>query len=194
MIKNEILIKWGAVIKSYKKNEIIFSEGEHALFYFQILEGNVRMFNSNEDGKELTHGYFSDGQSFGEPPLFIDADYPASALCILDSKILKINKQLFFKNLAQNPEYQNEIIKILASRILNKTKSSKDIINQTPKHRVLSFLYSQKKKDTFEKIIIPFTRQEIANFIGLRVETVIRVCSQLNKEKIIEIKDHKIYF
>ncbi|OWP79845.1 Crp/Fnr family transcriptional regulator, partial [Flavobacterium covae] len=52
----------------------------------------------------------------------------------------------------------------------------------------------QKPENIKKKIFIPFTRQEIANFTGLRVETVIRACSKLKKTGIIEIINHKIYF
>ena len=44
------------------------------------------------------------------------------------------------------------------------------------------------------KELVPFTRQEIANFTGLRVETVIRVISKMKANKKIDIVNHKIYF
>jgi len=88
-------------------------------------------------------------------------------------------------------------LKILSKRIIGKAKSSKDIINQNTKQKIISFLDDQKTNEETNnktKKIIPFTRQEIANFTGLRVETVIRVCSKLKSEKIIDIIDHKIYY
>jgi len=71
-INLDLLFSWGAIAKEYKKNDVIFCEDETAFFYYQIIEGSVRMFNSNDEGKEFTQGYFCNGQSFGEPPLFID--------------------------------------------------------------------------------------------------------------------------
>lgn len=41
---------------------------------------------------------------------------------------------------------------------------------------------------------IPFTRQQIAEFTGLRVETVIRTILRMNKEKKVKLLNHKIYF
>jgi CRP/FNR family transcriptional regulator len=54
----DLLFSWGAIAKEYKKNEVIFVEDD-ANFYYQIIEGCVRMFNSNDDGKEFTQGYFA---------------------------------------------------------------------------------------------------------------------------------------
>ena len=49
---------YGAIAKEYKKNDVIFMRDDMANFYFQVVEGCVRMFNSNDEGKEFTQGYF----------------------------------------------------------------------------------------------------------------------------------------
>ena len=83
----------------------------------------------------------------------------------------------------------------MAQRIHNKANTSKEIINQKPEFRVLAFLNTFKKKSgVAEKILIPYTRQEIANFTGLRVETVIRVFTKMNNCNKVEIIHHKIYY
>ena len=94
----DLLFTWGAIAKEYKKNEIIFHEEESANFYYQIIDGCVRMYNSNEEGKEFTQGYFKNGHSFGEPPLFIDEVYPSTAVAFRDSKIIKISNTKSFQN------------------------------------------------------------------------------------------------
>ena len=92
-------------------------------------------------------------------------------------------------------QIQKKFLKTLASRIHSKANTAKDIINQKPEFRVLSFLNSIKKtSETNQKELVPFTRQEIANFTGLRVETVIRVFSKLKTCKKVDIIKHKIYY
>jgi CRP/FNR family transcriptional regulator len=192
----DLLYSWGAVAKKYKKNEIVFNEDEEANFYYQILDGSVRLYNSNDEGKEFTQGIFCKGDGFGEPPLFINETYPAKAVTIQDSSIIKLSKDKFFKILDEYPSIQKYFLILLAQKIHSKSKTSKEIINQKPEYRVLAFLNSFKKKSgkSTEKILIPFTRQEIANHTGLRVETVIRVFSQMNKKNQVEIIHHKIYY
>lgn len=82
----------------------------------------------------------------------------------------------------------------MAHRIHSKAKTAKYIINQKPEFRVLAFLNANKKGNGDHKELVPFTRQEIANFTGLRVETVIRVISKMKANKKIDIVNHKIYF
>lgn len=192
----DLLYSWGAVAKKYKKNDIVFNEDEIANFYFQILEGSVRLFNSNDEGKEFTQGIFHKEEGFGEPPLFINETYPSKAIAIQDSTILKLSKEKFLKILDEYPSIQKDFLILLAYKIHSKAKTSKEIINQKPEFRIIAFLNSFKKKSghTNEKILIPYTRQEIANYTGLRVETVIRVFTKMNEINKVEIINHKIYY
>lgn len=190
----DLLFTWGAIAKEYKKNEIIFHEEESANFYYQIIDGCVRMYNSNDEGKEFTQGYFKNGQSFGEPPLFIDEVYPSTAVAFKDSKIIKISKEKFLKILEEYPFIQKQFLNLMASRIHNKAKTTKDIVNQKPEFRILAFLNAHKNPDCTKKELVTFTRQEIANFTGLRVETVIRELSKMSKTNKVEIINHKLYY
>lgn len=193
----DILFTWGAVAKKYLKDEIIFYEDDSALFYYQIVEGAVKMYCSNEDGKEFTQGVFEKGCSFGEPPLFIDEVYPCTAIATLNSVIIKISKDKFLTIIQEYPEINKRIMKILALKIYRKTITNKNIINQKPEHRINAFLRDYKQKNGVsdsKKLQIPYTRQEIADFTGLRVETVIRTLSQMNKCKKVEINNHKLFY
>lgn len=192
----DLLFSWGAVAKKYKKNEVIFDENEVAHFYYQIIEGSVRMFNSNDEGKEFTQGLFCKGNSFGEPPLFIEQPYPSKAITIQDSTIIKLSKDKFLKILDEYTCIQKDFLILLANKIHSKSNTSKEIINQKPEFRIVAFLNTHKKKSECgaDKVLIPYTRQEIANFTGLRVETVIRVLCKMNTCEKLEIVNHKIYY
>ncbi len=98
--------------------------------------------------------------------------------------------------LDEYPAIQKSLLNLMALRIHSKSNSSKEIINQKPEFRVLAFINTVKRNaEPIEgKILIPFTRQEIANFTGLRVETVIRVLSKMNTCNKVEIINHKIYY
>ncbi|MNK71851.1 cAMP-activated global transcriptional regulator CRP [compost metagenome] len=196
-IDTDLLYTWGAVAKKIPKNSIIFFENDAAISYYQILEGTVKMSYTNEDGKDLTVGIFNKGNSFGEPPLFIGQPYPASAIAQTDCIILKLSKNNFFSFLEENPEMQFKILKLFAWKIYNKIVFSKNIVNHKPEYRIQYFLDNLKKQSniaTSIKMKIPYTRQEIADFTGLRVETVIRTLSIMSKNKKIEIIDHKLFY
>jgi CRP/FNR family transcriptional regulator len=193
----DILFTWGAVAKKYHKDEIIFYEDDLALFYFQIIEGSVKMFCTNEDGKDFTQGIFKKGSSFGEPPLFLDEIYPSNAIAQEDSVIIKISKDKFLTIIEEYPDINKRFMQLLALRIFNKTLTTKAVVNSKPEYRIKAFLEHFKKENANEikgKVQIPYTRQEIANFTGLRVETVIRTLTQMKNEKKVEITNHKLFY
>ncbi len=192
----DLLFSWGAITKKYNKNEVIFSEEEDAHFYYQIIEGSIKMFTTNDEGKELTQGVFSNGESFGEPPLFINKPYPSKAITVNNCILVKLSKDKFLKIIEEYPLIQRSFLNLMASKILRKTRNTIDIINQKPEFRIIAFLNNFKENSECGaiKTIVPFTRQEIANFTGLRVETVIRVMTKMKQLKKIEIINHKIYY
>ena len=195
-IDTNLLISWGATYKKYKKGEYIFYEGDEALFYYQVESGELRMSNMNDSGKEYIQGMFSKGESFGEPPLFLNETYPASAIANEDLVVLRISKEYFLKILRENTEIQFTFLKILAKKVYSKAITAKSVINHTPEERIMAFLcdYKRKLNEHDNPIQIPFTRQEIANYTGLRVETVIRTLSVMKSKNMIIIKDRKLFF
>jgi len=145
-IDSNILMQWGAVAKKFKKGETIFHEGDYARFYFQILNGTVKIFNTNADGKEFTQSEFLSGQSFGEPPLFINENYPSTAVTCQDSIILKLSKEIFLEILEDDVSFQKKMIILFAKRIYSKAKTAREISNNSPEIRIMG---------SFDKAIWP---------------------------------------
>lgn len=192
-----ILIAWGAAYKQYKKGEFIFKEDNTALFYHQIEIGIVKMINCNEQGKEFIQGLFYAGDSFGEPPLFYDGTYPADAVAETECTVLRLNKLTFFEILKDLPDALMAITLNLAKRLQNKAIVSREIACFDPEHRILTIFDMAKQKGNLElqdgRIKIPYTRQQIADMTGLRVETVIRTIRLLENKNTISIKNGKVY-
>ncbi|RKF03714.1 CRP-like cAMP-binding protein [Tenacibaculum lutimaris] len=197
MIPEELLLKYHAETKSFQKDEIIFSEKQTAHYYYQIVSGAVKMNNFNDDGKEFIQGIFYKNQSFGEPPLFIDVKYPANAVAISDSTILTLAKSDLFKLLQDNPEIHLKITQSLAKRLYYKAIIASEISSQEPAHRVLRFIdylkYDVHKIQGKYSFKVAYTRQQIADILGLRVETVIRVIKSLEKKGDVKISKRKVY-
>lgn len=194
MISEELLLQFGAEIRKVKKNELIFEMGHFPGFYYQIVEGKVKMNNFTEDGKEFIQNIFVEGQSFGEPPLFIDEPYPANAIAVTKGKILEISKTLFYEMLHQHPEVSLELNKSLARRLYYKSIMAPEISSQSPEKRIWTLLTYLKKREGVKgtEFLVDLSRQQLADLTGLRVETVIRTIKQLEKKEKLKIRDGKI--
>ena len=194
MIPTSLLEDYKAIVKHYEKDDIVFQEQEAARFYYQIKTGNVQMYNLTEDGKMFVQGYFGDQASFGEPPLFADFNYPASAVCLEKSQIYCLPKDQFLKLLETHPKIHLQFTKLICKRMGYKAKIIQEVSIHPPEHRILTLLEylkaSSKTQGTYE---VKLTRQQISDLTGLRVETVIRSIKQLEKSQKLRLKNHKVY-
>ena len=109
-------------------------------FYYQVVQGSIRMVNVNENGREFIQGIFKNGESFGEPVLLIDEPYPASAVANEDTLLIKISKEEFLKILKEFPEILFQFTKIMAKRVYNKSLVAKAISINNPSTECFLFL------------------------------------------------------
>lgn len=197
-IKNiDLLLAWGATFHKLEKGRVIFCEGDKPVFYYQIVSGKVKMCNTNEDGKEFIQGIFEDGESFGEPPLFDNSCYPASAVAETETTIIRLRKENFLQLLRDNFDIHFCFTSMLAARLRYKSVISKALSIHNPAHRITTLLLEIKSQyglSDCNKMKIELTRQQIADMTGLRVETVIRSIRQLEDEGRLRIERGKVYF
>ena len=195
MIDTELLLKWGATERKASKDQTIIYEGDEAHFYYQLVSGNVKMINTNDDGKEFIQGIFGPGQGFGEPPLFDDGVYPAAAVAMNDCVMLRLGKEKFLELLRNNSDIHFYFTRKLALRLRNKAVMLSEVSSHSPEHRIITLIdqlrtASNKKEKRF---MVNVTRQQIANMTGLRVETVIRAIRAMHKKGSLQIERGKIY-
>lgn len=196
-IQKDILLAYGAELITIFKNDSLFSEGGTALFYYQVLKGEVHMCNYNEAGKIHLQGIFKAGSSFGEPPLFGNFQYPANAIAASTTQVLRLGKSQFFKLLEEKPAIHLNITKVLAQRLFFKARLGSEISINPPEKRIIGLLTHLKKE--IHNLSAPFsyevkmTRQEIADLTGLRVETVIRAIKSLEEAGKLRIVKRKVW-
>jgi len=192
-IDYNILITYGAVVRRLDKGEFVFHEGATPHFFYQVLEGEVKVFCSNNEGKELIQGIFNAGESFGEPPLLLNKPYPSTAKALQPTVLIKIGKENFLAVMKDYPEISQQLLYTFANRIYNKAIAAQIWVSQTPEEKILHFLQI-KRTDKNKPALIPYTRQQIADFTGLRVETVIRTLSRMHGEGKVKIINHQLYY
>jgi CRP-like cAMP-binding protein len=195
LINCDILIAYGGCAKKYDKDAIIFREGTPPRFLYQIVEGEVKLYSTNNEGKDLIQGLFKAGDSFGEPPLLLNKAYPSTAQTTTPGVIIKITREKLMNILDDYPEVNKKLLYTFAERIYNKATAAQIWLSHTPEEKIIGFLNKVKEDHgETEKSLIPFTRQQIADFTGLRVETVIRTLIRMSEQDKVIIMDHKLYY
>jgi len=197
IISEDLLLAYGGECETYLPNEIIFSEGSFAKFYFQIVNGVVELNNYHEDGKEFTQNILSDGQSIGESLLFNDKPYPMTAVAKTQCTIMKLPQSDFCSLIHQNKEVMMDMFKCMSDRLYYKYLMLFNISSTDPQFKiktVMDYLKATQGNDRSQTFQVPYTRQQIANLTGLRVETVIRTVKKMENENMVKIEGRKILY
>ena len=197
MIEIDTLLSWGATYKHIDSDEILFKEGAQCMYYYQLVSGQIRWVNISEEGKEYLQSIIESNQSVGELPLFDDGVYAATAIANKKCTLLRLNKFRFHQLLKENPEIHMKFSKLLSQRIRFKFFLIKEITSQNPTKLILSVLKYMKDNslymcNRYNQVML--TRQQIADFTGLRVETVIRVIRILHEKKLLAIQKGKVFY
>jgi len=194
---SKTLERYHAKLVSLQKYQMLFQEGDAATDYMQVERGTVKMFIVSSEGQEFIQGIFNAGESFGEPALIGKFPYPGSVVAIEPSKVWKLPADYFLQMLKENFELHLKMDQVLCQRLRYKSMVLSEISSHEPEHRILSLLKHFKSKTSTtlnSRIIIPYTRQQLADMTGLRVETVIRAVKKMEKDKKLLLEGHKIRF
>lgn len=195
MIPSKIIEKYNPSKIELPADSFLFMESDQPRFYYQIISGRIKMININADGKEFMQGQFGEGQSFGEPPIFHNSPYPASAKSVERTVLYKLGRDKLFLLLKEHPDIHLELTSILTKRLMYKAMIMKEMSNHDAKHRILSFIdYLKREYGSDNKpFLVNLTRQQLSNLLGIRVETVIRIVKQLAENGEVELKGRKIF-
>jgi CRP-like cAMP-binding protein len=198
MIPVELFQKYKARLVNVKKDQMLIEEGEPARDFLQVDQGQIKMYIVNPEGQEFTQGIFNVGESFGEPALLGDFDYPSNAIATMPGKVWRLPKPEFLELLKENFDVHLKLSQVLCKRLQYKTMILTEVSSYDPEHRLMTLLTYFKskliKKVTADKALVPFTRQQLADMTGLRVETVIRSIKKLERDNKLVLQGHKILF
>ncbi|UCA61759.1 Crp/Fnr family transcriptional regulator [Chryseobacterium rhizoplanae] len=196
IIEEDLLLAMGEM-RYYKPNELIFCEDELPFYYYQIIEGTVKLNSYMEEGKEFIHNIFSDGQSIGEYALFANKSYPMNAETVTETSIVRLPKQAFFELVEKNKELLSDLVKDLSQGMYNECIIKKYLTSLSPTVKIkglMDYLKSFHKKKPVYAFKIPLTRNQMACLTGLCEETVIRTLKKMEKDKIVAIRNGKIFY
>lgn len=197
MIDEKLLLAKGATYRKLKPEETLFSEGQGCEYYYQIVKGQIRWVNFNNEGDEFLQTIVEDGNCIGELPLFDGEVYAATAIANKASSVLRLPKKSFHQLLHEQPKIHFAFSKLLTQRLRFKFFLMKEIAHHDSENVVaalLSYLNKKKEHICITCNQIKLNRRQLAQMTGLRVETVIRVMRNLSEKGLIQIHNRKAYY
>lgn len=169
----------------FGRDEEIFGEGEHAEYVYKVISGVVRTHRVLEDGRRQISSFHYTGDVFG---LEFNEGHSASAEAVTDCEIALVRSTALKRMVAKNPTAACEML-ALASRDLGRAREHLVALGRkTALERVVDFLLDLAGREAGNKTVnVPMTRIDIADYLGLTIETVSRTLSLLERTGAIAI-------
>jgi CRP/FNR family cyclic AMP-dependent transcriptional regulator len=180
------------VIKSFKKNEIILHEEHTSEYMYIILDGEAKVVNTTERGKEILITVHQSGDFFGELSLIDGKTTPATVIAMKDSVTAFISKKDFYALLFSQNQVLENMLQHLCSRIRESLKKIQilNFNNAAQRIKMLFLMLSETYGEKTEEgtiLKIKLIHQDIADMIGLTRETVTRILDKWQRGGEIEI-------
>jgi CRP-like cAMP-binding protein len=181
----------------YKKKEDIFREGDAPEWFYIVLSGKVKVTKISHDGKEIILEIISPYDIFGGVAVLRNFPYPANAVAMEDSEILKISRKNLMRVVDRFPNLMYIIALQLGDRMKSSYDSLKNIALERVEARIAALLLKLGNKvgvETEEGLMIDMrlTKQDVADMVGTTVETSIRTFSKFKKGGLVTDVDGKI--
>jgi len=176
-----------------KKKESIFQEGQYPKYLYFVEEGKIKLFKTNDFGKELIIEVFSKGEYFGYNSLLNNDPYHESASALEDTTLRLIPKEDFEDLLIKNRDFSIRFIKMIANNLENREDQLLNLAYNSIRKRVAQALVKLEKKYTKEeKTAISILRDDLASIVGTAKESVIRTLADFKSENLIKIENGTI--
>jgi CRP/FNR family transcriptional regulator, nitrogen fixation regulation protein len=171
-------------IMSYPRNSEIFGENEPAEYLYKVVAGCVRTYKILSDGRRQIGGFYLPGEVFG---LSFGDEHTMSAEAIVDSKVLVVKRSALEALADRDPTVGRELF-TMTGRELQRVQGRILLLIKSAQERVAGFLVEMAERAFAENAIeLPMSRQDIADYLGLTIETVSRTLTALEDSAAIGV-------
>lgn len=182
-----------ASVKIFKAKEKVFYESERPSFVYYILEGEIKTWKVDPQGKELITNIYKANEFIGYNAIIDGTTYKDSASTLKDTKLAAIPKTDFLDWIENNSAAANLFLKKMAETIVGNDEKLLSASYASLRERVAQILVKlvDTTKDDDERLI-DYSREDLSNLVGTATESLIRVLKEFKEDKIINIDKRKI--
>jgi len=188
---------------SFRKHAVLMNEGDPGESMFIVKSGSVKVFLSDEDGRELVLYEQGVGAVLGDIALLDDEPRSASVMSLEPVTALMIGKQAFADCLRESPETALNIIRSLTVRLRDATEGSRRLALDNVYRRLVDKLHELAGVDPQKGITadplapdsLPkkYSHQELGNMIGASREMVGKIMAELVKGEYVEVRQGRLH-
>ena len=189
LLPQELLAEFARVgqVRSYPKNTIVVHEGEPAEAMYTVLEGTLRVYVADEDGKEAELNTVGPGQYFGELMLGSHVR-TASVRTLTPARLTMVKREDFERIIAARPDMAFHVIQTLINRVKALTDNVRSLVLMDVYGRVAR-MFLEMAHEVDGKLIVPgpLSQQKIADRVGASRSMINRILKDLTEGGYITI-------
>jgi CRP-like cAMP-binding protein len=168
----------------FVRNAEIYGENEPAEYLYKVVSGSVRTYKVLNDGRRQIGAFYLPGDVFG---LEVGDAHTFSAEAIVNSKVLVIKRSALVSLASRDTEIARKLWTMTANE-LQRVQAHILLLIKTAQERVAGFLLEMASRvPVGNEIDLPMSRQDIADYLGLTIETVSRTLTQLENTAAIAV-------
>ena len=177
--------------KPLQKHAVLFSEDTPFKSLFAVRSGSFKSVIRTEDGQEQVVGFHLPGDLIGFDSL--DAQtHQSSAIALETSMVCELPYHMLDEMAERFPKLRKQIMSFMSSDIQQKHELMMLLNKRKAEERLLYFLthLSQRYAErgfSEKQFNLTITRNEIGNYLGLTIETISRLLTRFQKEKLITV-------
>lgn len=168
---------------TFKRGAEIFGENEPADYVYKLLSGSARSYQILSDGRRQIQGFHFAGDIFG---LEAGTEHLSSAEALTDVVVLVVRRTAILNASIHDGLVARELW-TYTSRELDFAREHAMLLIKTAQERVASFLLHLADRFNGNAVDLPMSRQDIADYLGLTIETVSRTLTQFRDEAAINL-------
>jgi CRP/FNR family transcriptional regulator, nitrogen fixation regulation protein len=168
------------VASIYQPNEEIYGEGEPAKRLYQVLRGVVRTQKLLNDGRRQVAAFYFAGDIFG---LELVANYGTSAEAVITAHVASVGRERIVAVASQSVEVAQDLWAHSAANFHRAERHLLLLGRKTAREKVEEFLTEMEQRSCRDgHINLPMTRRDIADYLGLTIETVSRILGRMQDD------------
>lgn len=187
------VLKGRSRIRSFAPNTIVVNEGDNGSSLFVVQSGSLKVFLTDNVGREVTLSLLDPGDYFGELALLDDAPRSASVIALTRSEVLQIPRVAFLALIEAHPACMQIVVRNLVGRIRTLTESVRSLALVDVFGRISRIFDSLAVEEDGVGIIDRrLTQQDLANMVGASREMVNRILRDMVSGGYVEIEPQRI--
>ena len=183
-----------ARIRHLDKSATIFVQGALAERCHFLLEGRVRILQTDQHGTQVVMRFIGPGEMFGTIGMFTDHRYPAHAVAVSDSMEISWTEAALLELIARYPRIALNLVRIIGGRLRETQDRLREVATQPVEQRIANALLrlAVQTDDKSMAINFPLSRKDIAEICGTTLHTVSRILTAWEKSSAIATTKQRI--